>query len=46
MLLDSGFTLETVYYRDFFISDSGNVKLEFHEKELYTCNNQGDNWDN
>ncbi|MFD0793646.1 hypothetical protein ACFQZX_08455 [Mucilaginibacter litoreus] len=42
LLLDSRFTFEVEYYRDFSIEKSGIIKLKSNQIEHYTYNEQGD----
>lgn len=42
LLLDSRFTFEVVYYRDFIIEENGKIILKLYHKDQYTYNEDGD----
>nr|WP_295771678.1 carboxypeptidase-like regulatory domain-containing protein [uncultured Mucilaginibacter sp.] len=42
LLLDSRFTFEVIYHRDFLIEQNGKITINLHSKDQYTYNEQGD----
>ncbi|MVN91759.1 peptidase associated/transthyretin-like domain-containing protein [Mucilaginibacter aquatilis] len=42
LLLDSRFTFEVIFYRDFVIEQNGRVTINSHSQDQFTYNEQGD----